>query len=319
VARYVPRSGESTSRRARVDAAVQAPWPYGELPIDLVDAGPTWLCPAGICVCHPNEDLHGHIIHTVFLHDQMGRRMLGARCRIHGAVHATPPDYASSDGSIAIGVHESVRSLVVEWAPPSVPLVAPFPFRRRYNIHLGASVDQGVEHRLENIGFMRQRTLEQKIRSFQLAYTLPVDGRAASVQDVLMSFHDMATLPPFVDVPDPNHSERTIRRPGPTFPPDVRPPSQGCLAAVEAVEAHNCHFSFVLYDERLGIPIANTEYVIRRGLDTTCYGRTDASGALRYEAVPQGDYMLWANRVSMTIPAIGKDEELRPLLLVPDR
>jgi hypothetical protein len=245
--------------------------------------------------------------------------MPGARCRVHGAGVATAPDFASGDGSLPIAITASTTSLALEWAPSDTPLSAPFPFRRRYHVDLGGNVDEQVSRRLNNLGFSRLLTVDAKIRGFQRTYGMPVDGRAESALGVLGVYHDVASLPPFIEVPDPERPGLTKRQPGPPLPPDLRPPSQGCVAAVEELEPRTCHFSFMLFDERNEEPIPNASYMILDGLTVVHYGQTDSGGRLEYGDVPGGDYLLHIRGAKMMIPAIGKDETMCRLLLLPTR
>ncbi|MCA9625309.1 MAG: LysM peptidoglycan-binding domain-containing protein [Myxococcales bacterium] len=297
---------------------VDPTWPYGELPGPLAKSEPRWTCPTGICACADTGGEHEMVVHTVFLHDDMSRRMAGARCRVHGVGVHEAPAYAAADGSLAIELHALPKTLVVEWAAEDVPLAGPFPFRRTYTLAPDGTTDEVVRARLDNLGFARAATLWEKVESFQRTYGLPVDGEAASVLPVLAEFHDLASLPPLVEVPDAERPGQVTRRPDPPLAPDLRPPSQGCLAAVEELGPRDCHFSFVMFDGRERAPLAHASYVIDDGSAVVHYGTTDAQGNLEHGDVPGGDYFLRIGGITMTVPAIHKDESLRPLLAIPD-
>jgi hypothetical protein len=226
---------------------------------------------------------------------------------------------AGGDGSLAVEVPAAATTLALEWAPPDVPLVAPYPFRRVYQLQMGDDVNEGVRRRLHNLGFARPPSLREKIEAFQRVYELPVDGEAESALGPLSAYHDSATLPPIVERPAADGSSRRERRPDPPLSPDVRPPSQGCAAAIEAGGPKDCHFSFVLLDRRSEEPLQGAAFVLEIGDATLLYGQTDGSGGLQHGDVEAGHYLLRIGDIEMTIPSIPKEHTRRPLVVERDR
>src|SRR5690606_33399210 len=93
------------------------------------------------------------------------------------------------------------NTLLVEWAPATLPHGPTFPYRRRYALHDDGGIEAGVRRRLQHIGVSQSISLHDQIRAFQRAYGLPVDGRNESVAGPLFAFHDTAALPPLPESP----------------------------------------------------------------------------------------------------------------------
>jgi hypothetical protein len=271
-------------------------------------------------VCHPTSGERELEKHTIFFHDDSSRRMANARCRVFLGGQLVPTaENAGPDGSLAVEVPATAKTLSLEWAPPHVPLEAPFPFRRRYDLRVGDDVKEGVRRRLHSLGFGQSSSLTDKIEDFQKTYDLPVDGDPDSAFGPLSAFHDDATLPPLVERPAGGDGTGRERRPDPPLPPDVRPPSQGCVAAVEASGPKDCHFSYVLLDRRSEQPVANTSFILSIGDVTVHYGQTDGEGRLEHGDVAAGHYVLRIGDVEMSVPAIAKEHTRRPLIVERDR
>jgi hypothetical protein len=291
--------------------APPAPWPYPPAPPRLQPSDPTWTCPDAICVCEtPHEEPIEPVKHTVFFHDDASRRMPGARCRvtIRGVVL---PDATQADGSgaLEVDVPPRARSMLLEWAPSDTPIHPTLPYRRVYHLELEGSLEEGVRRRLEHIGVSRDPSLQVRIREFQAAYGFPADGLAGSVADPLSSYHDAAMLPPLPASPPSS--------PVAPLSPDVRPPSQGCVSAV-ADRDGDCHFSFRLLDTT-NQPVANEPFVLAVGDGRELESTTDGDGKLEYGDVRAGDYLLRIRALAMHVPALRKEERLRPIVVCVDR
>lgn len=295
-------------------------WPYGPPPDEAEAGEPTWKCPGGECECHPIDEKSQTVKHTLFFHDENGKRMPNARCRVFlkGSL-VSKQDNAGGDGTIEVEIPEEAQTLAVEWAPEDVPLIGPFPFRRIYHVYISDDADEGVRQRLHNLGFGRPRSLEEKIEAFQEVYDLPVDGQVESVKGTLTDYHDNARLPPLVEKPIPGDPEgRTERKPDPPLSPDVRPPGQGCLAAVEKTRPKNCHFSYVVLDRQNEEPVKNEPFVIEFEGQTVHYGQTDGEGKFSHGDVEAGHYLFKIGESEMTIPSIDKEHKDRKIVLQND-
>jgi hypothetical protein len=312
---------QTTSNTFKPLPGGDASWPYGPLPQRLANKGtPRWECLGGECVCHPTQGERKLEQHTIFFHDENGKRMANARCRVFLESGPLPTTQnAGGDGSLAVEVPEAATVLALEWAPSDVPLVAPYPFRRTYHLKLGDETEEGVRRRLHNLGFARPPSLREKIEAFQQTYELPVDGKAESAFPTLAGYHDSASLPPIVERPAGDGSSRKERHPDPPLAPDLRPPSQGCVAALELGGPKDCHFSFVLLDRQSEEPVPNAPFILEIGDATLLYGQTDGSGGLQYGDVEAGHYLLRIGDIEMTVPSIPKDKSRRPLIVERDR
>jgi outer membrane protein OmpA-like peptidoglycan-associated protein len=86
----------------------------------------------------------------------------------------------------------------------------------------------------------------------------------------------------------------------------------------EEEEALDCRFDFVLHSEAEEAPFANAPFKVELAAGEFLEGSTDGAGAFRKEGVAPGDYRLEIAGITMTIPALGKDEDARELLVRPD-
>ena len=215
-------------------------WPYGPLPAELSGSEPTWACPHGLCNCEEEGDGEKRE-HTIFFHDRLAKRMAKARVRIHfNGQLVTAPAHAGDDGSLRFAVPRGVVRVVLEWAPESTPLEAHLPFRRRYRLDLPPSLGDATDQRLLHLGYARPvkpasagRSLSRRVSLFQADYGFEPDGRVDRAADTLAAFHDRAMLP---ELPPGRRAKPVAPPPAtpvPPRPPDLRPPSQGAVAALQ--------------------------------------------------------------------------------------
>ena len=276
-------------------------WPYDEPPPELTTARPTWDCPAGSCVCRPDEHVRDLVQHTVFLHDREGQRMRGARCRIfqNGRL-LTEYEHADGEGALTISVRPTWTELVVEWAPADTPLEPPYPLRRRYSLTLTPSSTpadvpvEDIEQRLDHLGFYYLPTLPEKLRSFADVYHLPRVGHDVLVGLVLVA-HDTAALPPATAAVDASKL---------LGPPDLRPPAQGVLAALRAPRDLRCHLTYQLLDDLERTPIAGAPYIVATPFEIWSRGVTDAQGNISPIDVVADDFTIGVNDKHAILPAL---------------
>jgi hypothetical protein len=79
-----------------------------------------------------------------------------------------------------------------------------------------------------------------------------------------------------------------------------------------------CHFSYILHSDLDETPLANLDFQIQTGSDSTMTGKTDGQGILQAGDVPPGDYPLKIGDIAITVPALNKREFRRPLRVRPD-
>ncbi len=79
-----------------------------------------------------------------------------------------------------------------------------------------------------------------------------------------------------------------------------------------------CHFSYILHSDLDETPLANLDFQIETGPDSTMTGKTDGQGILQAGDVPPGDYPLKISGLTVTVPALNKSEFHRPLRVRPD-
>jgi hypothetical protein len=133
--------------------------------LDIVEHGstPSWSCPGGTCVCHPEERTTVHDL-AILLHDADGNRMPGALCRIrsNGLVIC---DEATSDanGWVVVEVPTAqVTSLLVQWRSATTPTEA---YHLRYRVRLGEGARVRTLNRIANLGFFGAPTAEENVRN----------------------------------------------------------------------------------------------------------------------------------------------------------
>lgn len=181
-------------------------WPYGDPPEPQIQAdAPTWQCPGGQCQCHPVEEGSGEEALSIVLCAHDGARMPGAVCRVHHAGRLLHEDVltADGDGRVEVIVPRVPATLLVEWAPAGAPKDPRYPYRTRYFSDLGAESRQSGRRRLANLGFWKERTLEDNVREFQHRYAHPLQtGDLRDIEAELTLYHDTG-CPPITHDVDP--------------------------------------------------------------------------------------------------------------------
>jgi hypothetical protein len=185
--------------------AMGAPWPYedtSEVPDVLA---PSWLCPAGICVCCDGRKAQSPLPLAVLLRDHDGNTMGGARCRVfvNGRLVNDDQPYADPAGWLRAQVPQAVVALV-EWAPPDTPPLPIYPYRKSYFIDVVTDRRrESARRRLHNLGFSHRRTLCDNIKDYQQRYAYEhISGLLDDVEDELTEFHDYAVVPKVMPEPD---------------------------------------------------------------------------------------------------------------------
>ncbi|MEQ9323316.1 MAG: hypothetical protein RIF41_29395 [Polyangiaceae bacterium] len=246
-------------------------WPYGALPPELAVRQPTWTCPHGICNCSDEETEKRE--HTIFFHDALAKRMAKARVRIHlNGQLVTAPNHAEDDGSLRFEVPSEANGVVLEWAPAGPPLEPHLPFRRRYRLDLPPGLGEATDQRLLHLGYERPdkpaspgRSLSRRVSLFQADYGFEADGRVEHAADTIAAFHDRAMLP---ELPAGRRADPVAPPPSTPVaprPPDVRPPSQGAVAALQPElprgaltvsdeSSHNAHLLILLLQTPFELP-----------------------------------------------------------------
>ena len=289
----------------------ERPWPYPPPPDDLLlGKGPRWACPGGTCECHApggGEEILRTCV--VFLHDDRSARMADARYRVWALGRCVADAAADASGAIEITVAATVESVVLEWSPASMPIDANLPYRRRYHVDLGQTLEVQMSRRLEHIGARNRGSLARRVAAFQEAYGLPVDGSEASLEPVIGAYHERGMLPALGD-------EQARGVPIPPLPPDVRTPHQGAVSAVSD-RTGDCVVcvQIVLRD---GSPVNEEPFVLSLPSGRTFEGVSSVGGEVDFRYLEPGDYRLRIRGESMYVPASIEGAERRRLRLVPD-
>jgi hypothetical protein len=316
-----------------------APWPYKALDRGRQVPKPTWDCPEGICVCDSHAEAT-YFEYSVLLCDPGGARMPGARCRalLNGyPVNDNP--YADAQGWITVVVRRTPESLLLEWAPASMPVEPPYPYRMMHYVDLSPNdPEECASRRLANLGFSTGRSLRDSVAGFQRRYDYTViTSNWQDIDPELRAYHDNGCLPvvaqdtdPSAPLPAPDPTGVALGRPQPRRPPSPppappgprgnsktgggKPPGQG-TARFPTSPKPNCHFSFVMHTGPHHRPLAGAPFRLLLRQGKTYSGVTGANGTLDYGDVPAGDYALEIAGGRMWVPALNKSEHHRPLLL----
>jgi N-acetyl-anhydromuramyl-L-alanine amidase AmpD len=203
-----------------------ADWPYPRLEeVGPPPGEPTWECPGGDCSCHPPGGELLRRPHQLVFCDVRGHRMSRARCRVleNGKLLNQDDGKASLEGALTVDVLPTTKSLRLQWAPENTPKAKRYPYEKLYHLDVGQSVRDGVERRLDNLGYCAESTLETNICAFERAYHLDVTGDAQRVEPTLIAFHDAGLLPPVPPPLVPAKPQHTPPKPAPGNPPGAAP------------------------------------------------------------------------------------------------
>jgi len=250
------------------------PWPYETREAVVGEAPPTWDCPGGECVCHPATGEAARAKHRIVFFDHAAVRMPRARCRVieNGRLLNAHAPNAGPDGSLDVEPVETTRTLILEWAPADMPKGARYPYTKTYHVAHHWRVEQGVETRLQNLGFWAYSSLRKNVSDFQRSYHMKQTGHAADVDEVLRRFHDDGLLPPVLKAKQgpPSTTEALVQAaPGQDTPSDGAPhgedppdppppgggsgggvPPQGAAAAIQTTRLRiELVRAFALFDE----------------------------------------------------------------------
>lgn len=124
-----------------------------------------------------------------------------ARVRVFEMGSLLEPEQADVTGAVKVMLLPTTRTLMLEWAPPSLPLERLLPYRKRYHVHLGANAEAEARSRLANLGFDRGRSLRDRVRSYQRTFHRPVTGELSDAEAELRAHHDDGMMPPIVPSP----------------------------------------------------------------------------------------------------------------------
>lgn len=178
-------------------------WPYEDEDrfSEEFASEPTWSCPGGTCLCHPDVPPGDLVPHAIVFFDERAHRMPRARCRVfeNGRL-INPRPHADAGGRLELDLRPDTQVLELEWAPEDTPLEAHYPFRKQYHLNVATRrLDERVAQRLHNIGFSAHPALRDNVVDFQREYPLhpgEPSGEPADVDLQLFAFHDAALLPP---------------------------------------------------------------------------------------------------------------------------
>jgi N-acetylmuramoyl-L-alanine amidase len=175
-------------------------WPYEDAdPLEVPVSEPAWRCLEGSCQCHPAEE--GEPLElTVLLCDERARSIPHARCRVlyQGRVLNEDQPNADAEGWLSVIVRAPVRMVTLEWAPPDIPLVPRYPFRKHYHVEIEEEHGRlSLRRRLHNLGFSTRGRLEDNVKEFQRAFDHEeITGDVEDIRHDLIRFHDEGGIPP---------------------------------------------------------------------------------------------------------------------------
>jgi peptidoglycan hydrolase-like protein with peptidoglycan-binding domain len=143
-------------------------------------------------------------IFRIRLFDPFARPIPYAPFRIV-AESALISDWADGQGWASGKADEVPDEAVVEWGYPAQrsdgtvghDKAPKYVYRAKVYITINDKDEQkAAEQRLNNLGYFRGKTFEDKIRAFQSAYDMPETGRLEDIKEQLRNYHDTADPEP---------------------------------------------------------------------------------------------------------------------------
>lgn len=235
-------------------------WPYDDVAApEPPPTRPRWSCPGGECECHPAvSPVDEPVILDLVLRDMELNRMAGAVCLVES------PDLegdallkADGEGRVRLTFRRDPGSIVLSWAPGTLPSEYPFPYRKVFFVDLREQdPDEAAARRLHNLGFSSKGSLADNVAEFERSFGHTLTAELDEARPALELHHEGTADPLRAEEPNDIGSGANVAHFGPDVDPKPtadpatksRDRRVGCAADVPAMPSPMAVFSDLIFE-----------------------------------------------------------------------